>query len=66
MEKNMFFIIPEMPSKAFVMVKKKLPDHFNLKSGSGRSRVFWSNQVLYIFLKIGSRSEHTDPEVITK
>ena len=24
----MFFVIPEMPSKTFVMVKKKLPDHF--------------------------------------
>ena len=27
-KKNMFFIIPEMPSKTFVMVKKKLPDYF--------------------------------------
>ena len=25
---NMFFVIPEMPSKTFVMVLKKLPDHF--------------------------------------
>ena len=25
----MFFVIPEMPSKTFVMVLKKLPDHFN-------------------------------------
>ena len=24
----MFFVIPEMPSKTFVMVLKKLPDHF--------------------------------------
>ena len=24
----MFFVIPEMPSKPFVMVYKKLPDHF--------------------------------------
>ena len=24
----MFFVIPEMPSKTFVMVQKKLPDHF--------------------------------------
>ena len=30
MEKNMFFVIPEMPSKTFVMVLKKLPDHFKL------------------------------------
>ena len=29
MEKNMFFVIPEMPSKTFVMVLKKLPDYFN-------------------------------------
>ena len=26
--KIMFFVIPEMPSKTFVMVLKKLPDHF--------------------------------------
>ena len=26
----MFFLIPEMPSKTFVMVYKKLPDHFKL------------------------------------
>ena len=26
----MFFVIPEMPSKTFDMVLKKLPDHFNL------------------------------------
>ena len=25
----MFFVIPEMPSKTFVMLYKKLPDHFN-------------------------------------
>ena len=25
----MFFVIPEMLSKTFVMVKKNLPDHFN-------------------------------------
>ena len=30
MEKNIFFLIPEMPSKTFVMVFKKLPDHFKL------------------------------------
>ena len=28
-KKIMFFVIPEMPSKTFVMVLKKLPDHFN-------------------------------------
>ena len=26
----MFFVIPEMPSKTFVMLYKKLPDHFKL------------------------------------
>ena len=26
----MFFVIPEMPSKTFVMVLKNLPDHFKL------------------------------------
>ena len=26
----MFFVIPEMPSKTFVMLYKKLPDHFNM------------------------------------
>ena len=29
-KKIMFFVIPEMPSKTFVMLYKKLPDHFNL------------------------------------
>ena len=29
-KKNIFFVIPEMPSKTFVMVFKKIPDHFNL------------------------------------
>ena len=37
-EKNMFFVIPEMPSKTFVMVLKKLPDQFNLAF----ERVFYS------------------------
>ena len=32
--KKMFFVIPEMPSKTFVMVLKKLPDHFNKSDGS--------------------------------
>ena len=27
----MFFVIPEMPSKTFVMVLKELPDHFNAR-----------------------------------
>ena len=27
-KKIMFFVIPEMPSKTFVMLYKKLPDHF--------------------------------------
>ena len=31
MEKIMFFVIPEMPSKTFVMLQKKLPGHFKLK-----------------------------------
>ena len=29
-KKNMFFVIHEMPSKTFVMLYKKIPDHFNL------------------------------------
>ena len=28
-EKNMFFVIPQMSSKNFVMLQKKLPDRFN-------------------------------------
>ena len=28
----MFFVIPEMPSKTFVMLYKKLPDHFKISS----------------------------------
>ena len=31
-EKIMFFVVPEMPSKSFVMVLKKLPDHFYEKN----------------------------------
>ena len=27
----MFFVIPEMPSKTFVMLYKKLPDHFKIQ-----------------------------------
>ena len=30
-KKIMFFVIPEMPSKTFVMVLKKLPDHFKVR-----------------------------------
>ena len=30
MEKIMFFAIPEIPSKTFVMLYKKLPDHFKV------------------------------------
>ena len=29
----MFFVIPEMPSKTFVMVLKKLPEHFKGEYG---------------------------------
>mgnify|MGYP006863683646 CR=1 FL=1 len=32
MEKSMFFLIPEMLSKTYVMGLKKLPDHFKVKS----------------------------------
>ena len=28
----MFFVIPEMPSKTFVMLYKKLPEHFKKNS----------------------------------
>ena len=30
-KKSMFFVIPEMPSKTFVMFLKKLPDHFKVE-----------------------------------
>ena len=30
----MFFVIPEMPSETFVMLYKKLPDHFKDKKFS--------------------------------
>ena len=33
-EKIMFFVIPEMPSKTFVMVLKKNPDHFKVMSAT--------------------------------
>mgnify|MGYP006864200861 CR=1 FL=1 len=37
MKNNMFFVIPEMPSKTFVMIDKKLPDHF--KKGKCRKKL---------------------------
>ena len=33
----MFFVIPEMPSKTFVMLYKKIPDHFNILLASEHS-----------------------------
>ena len=33
----MFFVIPEMPSKTFVMLYKKLPDHFKCSSDNNSS-----------------------------
>ena len=36
MEKNMVFVIPEMPSKTFVILLIKLPDHFNLNLKGGK------------------------------
>ena len=33
----MFIVIPEMPSKTFVMVSKKLPYHFNEKPFNKRT-----------------------------
>ena len=34
----MFFVIPEMPSKTFVMLYKKLPDHFKGKGGKSQMK----------------------------
>ena len=46
----MFFVIPEMPSKTFVMVVKKLPDHFKIgrrhknKESKEKANIFgWKN-----------------------
>ena len=36
----MFFVIPEILSKTFVMVLKELPDHFNLRFLHGYTRRF--------------------------
>ena len=33
-KKIMFFVIPAMPSKTFVVVKKKLPDHVKAESNN--------------------------------
>ena len=44
-KKIMFFVIPEMPSKTFVMLYKKLPDHFKRLLGVLRSDEFF----LYLF-----------------
>ena len=41
MEKKMLFGIPEMPSKTFVMLDKKLPDHFNNNIHRGLSIHIW-------------------------
>ena len=45
----MFFVIPEMPSKTFVMLYKKLPDHFNL---------FYPLKLLslYTFIRVPARN----------
>ena len=48
----MFFVIPEMPSKPFVMGLKKLPDHFkynpdfqcNLPYNQGRIQGGWQGE----------------------
>ena len=37
--KKMFFVIPKMPSKPFVMVQKKLPDHLVEENNSYNSRI---------------------------
>ena len=42
----MFFVIPEMPSKTFVMLYKKLPDHFNVKRYT--LRAFSSGSILLL------------------
>ena len=43
-KKIMFFVIPEMPSKTFVMLYKKLPDHF--KQMQYRFAVFFLDSVV--------------------
>ena len=43
----MFFVIPEMPSKTFVMILKKLPYHFNLWVGDRGSDI---NKVHYLWV----------------
>ena len=44
----MFFVIPKMPSKTFVMVLKKLPDHFKVgvKSTIKISELFYMKKIV--------------------
>ena len=48
----MFFVIPEMPSKTFVMVLKKLPDHFNSPQCPYFDPTFISHFCLYWVLPV--------------
>ena len=52
MEKNMFFVIPEMSSKTFAMLLKKLPDHFKppCTDYSSHHGTYISSMVLTIHL----------------
>ena len=47
-KKIMFFVIPEMPSKTFVMLyKKKLPDHFKEQRAGALSLPLRKTKIIY-------------------
>ena len=48
----MFFVIPEMPSKTFVMLQKKLPDHFNNKVLSFSAKITTKKTMRTVGLKL--------------
>ena len=52
--KNIFYVIPEMPSKTFVMLKKKLPDHFKNVHSLGVRSGLGSLPDLFIMPKLGN------------
>ena len=41
----MLFVIPEMPSKTFIMVLKKLPDHFNPVTAVPKTPKSWKDNL---------------------
>ena len=68
-KKIMFFVIPEMPSKTFVMLYKKLPDHFNTyityeyESVPKRIMMFFSFSSVVHYTFVGSVDQQPIPRL---